>query len=267
MSARKELQFFGTDIVLGRPRLTEDQYMANFSTARNETMVGESSAWYFVSERAPIEIKEFNPSAKIIVLFRNPVDMLYSLHNQSVRSELENIRDFEAALEAEEGRGRGLHIPDNIWVRQRLFYSEVASYGKHLRRYVNVFGWDRIHVIITDDLRDNPAETYSSVLRFLGVRDDFLPQFRVVNASRHYRNESLRLLARHPDFITRRVVMAILPRSIRRRITKALHWINTDISPQPPMKPELRMRLTEKYAPEVQALGELIGRDLSHWSK
>ena len=33
------------------------------------------------------------------------------------------------------------------------------------------------------------------------------------------------------------------------------------------MDPDLRRRLTEEFAPEVERLGRMIGRDLSDWSR
>jgi hypothetical protein len=41
--------------------------------------------------------------------------------------------------------------------------------------------------------------------------------------------------------------------------------MNWSVGDRPPLDAELRARLQREMAPEVHALGELIGRDLSAW--
>lgn len=43
--------------------------------------MGKASIWYLYSERAVEEIGEFDPQAKIIVMLRDPVEILHSLHS------------------------------------------------------------------------------------------------------------------------------------------------------------------------------------------
>jgi hypothetical protein len=42
--------------------------------------------------------------------------------------------------------------------------------------------------------------------------------------------------------------------------------MNSRPAQRPPLEEELRWRLQEDFAPEVDRLGDLLGRDLSHWS-
>ena len=82
IAERKELHFFGTDLDFSSPRITQEQYLSCFSEVQNEKRVGETSVWYLYSKQAAVEIKKFCPSANIIIMLRNPVDMLYSQHSQ-----------------------------------------------------------------------------------------------------------------------------------------------------------------------------------------
>lgn len=43
--------------------------------------------------------------------------------------------------------------------------------------------------------------------------------------------------------------------------------LNTSYEPRQPLDPGLQMRLQREFAPEVEDLGEPLGRDLTHWSK
>jgi hypothetical protein len=46
-----------------------------------------------------------------------------------------------------------------------------------------------------------------------------------------------------------------------------LRKINSRDGVRPALSPELRERLNEEFAPEVAHLSELLGRDLTHWSR
>ena len=83
MSPQKEPQFFAND-VLGdrRHTCTWAEYLSCFAAARGAKRIGEASVAYLGSPCAPKQIKMFNPAAKIIIMLRNPVDMMHSLHNQ-----------------------------------------------------------------------------------------------------------------------------------------------------------------------------------------
>src|SRR5262245_29668254 len=98
--APKEPHFFGSDIRSIR-QVNEAEYLKLFGSAENELRLGDASVFYFYSNVAPQEIREFSPDARIIISLRNPVDMVYSLHSQLVFSLEDEIEDFETALRAE----------------------------------------------------------------------------------------------------------------------------------------------------------------------
>jgi len=111
MATGREPHFFGTDFYLPSNIRDERTYLSLFATANNEKRVGEKSSRYLSSKRAAAEIKEFQPSASIIIMLRNPVEMIYSSHNYFFNIGIEDLDDFKAALEAEEDRKRGLRLP------------------------------------------------------------------------------------------------------------------------------------------------------------
>lgn len=155
--------------------------------------MGEASVWYLYSKKAAQEIKAFNPDADIIIMLRNPVDMMYSLHSHKLFTGSEDIEDFEEALKAEEDRKRGLRLPDTKRdLLEGCFYKEVASYYEQVKRYLDIFGEDKVHIIIYEDFKNDTAEVYKKVLRFLGVCEDFLPDFRIVNPNKIVKSNLLR---------------------------------------------------------------------------
>jgi hypothetical protein len=80
--AKKEMHFFGGDLRFRAPfyRHNLNEYLAEFQGCNGHCRVGEASVWYLLSSQAASEIYAFKPAANIIVMLREPVEMLYSLY-------------------------------------------------------------------------------------------------------------------------------------------------------------------------------------------
>ena len=265
---RKELRYFGRDLeIRDRPPLTLDQYLAHFAGARPEQLIGTAYVWYLYSADAAGEIADFNPDARIIAMLRNPIDMLHALHGEHLSNGNEEIGDFTAALNAEADRRAGRRIPPHAHLVQGLWYSTVARYTEQLIRYADVFGRDRLHVIVFDEFAADTERAHRDVLRFLDVHDDVAPPlFEVVNASKRTRSERLRhFLARPPD-VPRRIIRRVVPRSLRRALYERAKGLNVAPSPRDPMPLDTRERLRVAFSDEVERLSAFLDRDLTHWT-
>jgi hypothetical protein len=257
MSTPKELYFFDADLRrTARREPTVEQYVAHFSTAGDQKKIGEATPSYLRSKRAPREIKAFSPEAQIIVMLRNPVDVMYSLYNSALY-ELEPITDFKAALQADGRRTRG----------EQIGYREFADFPDQVRRYFDVFGRENVHTIIYDDLKHGSAAVCQNVLRFLGVSLESAAEFPLVNPARQVRNIHLEMIVAGPPRKLRAIGRALVPQWLRSRIRRTLLDANRAVAPRPPMDPGLRRRLQKEAEPKVQQLSELLGRDLSGWCK
>ena len=122
-----------------------------------EETVGEASITYLYSSTAAREIHTFNPHSRIMIMLRDPVEMMYSLHSQLLFTGVEDIEDFEEALDAEPERRQGRCIPPGARIVDFLFYRRFSDYAPQLQRYIEIFGRDAIHVVLFDDLRDDPT--------------------------------------------------------------------------------------------------------------
>lgn len=263
----KEPYFFGGDLAINSPYRNEERYLSLFSAARDEKRVGEASVWYLYSERGAAEIEEFDPRAKIIIMLRDPVGMLYSLHSHFLYYGADDIVDFEAALDAEEDRKQGFRLPQRPTFVQGLFYREIAKYTQQVRRYFQVFGREHVHVAIFDDFQSDTAGEYGKTLRFLDLSPDFRPEFRVVNPNKEARSKALHEFIHNPPQIARRLVRVVTSRAMRSKLVENVRSYNARPEPRQPMDAELSMRLRAEFAPEVERLSELLGRDLTHWSR
>lgn len=266
MPFHKEPLFFGSDLGTRYGRMTEADYLELFASARPGQRIGEASAWYLYSQRAAAEINAFSPNAQIVVMLRNPVDVMYAQHSQLLFNQQEDIEDFAEALAAERDRKEGRRIPAGAVRVENLFYRDMVRFSLQLKRYLDVFGRDRVHVIMYEDFRDRTAETYARLLAYLGVATDFRPDFTVANANKSVRSRRLQRLVFHPPAQLRRLIPALRRHPLVHRLRDAVLRMNSARLPRKPMDPQLQAVLRAELVSEVGALSALVGRDLRGWS-
>jgi hypothetical protein len=261
-AAIKEPTFFGSDFYNPKHVVpSREQYLALFAAAGDQRIVGEGSTSYFFSTQAAAEIKAFAPSARIIIMLRNPVDLLHALHGQLLYGGAETIEGFEEALNAEERRRTGTDRVESL-----LQYRRIGQLATHLERYIDAFGRSHVHVIIFDDFARDTNTAFRKALEFLDVAADFSPQFRVVNPNKKIRSRLLHRLMVDPPAPVRTAVRAVLPRPALQAVFGQVRRLNTSYKSRAPLDPTLRRQLQAEFAREVERLSVLVGRDLRHWS-
>ncbi len=263
----KEPNFFGSDLTGIRNFSTIEEYLDLFK-GNEDLLCGEGSTWYLFSKTAAQQIYNYNPEAKIIIMLREPVSLLYSLHSQMLYDGFnEDIEDFKSAIKAENDRKNGNRIPKKCKRKEALFYSEVVKFTEQVERYFHVFGRKKVHVIIFDDFKNQTSKVYKETLDFLGVNSNFRPEFKIINANKKVRSKVLRNFLQTPPPIIKKTAKVVLPSLFRKFLSYNLKKMNTKYVPRPPMDPDLRKQLQEKFKPEIENLSKLLGRDLSHWFK
>ena len=277
----KEIHFYGQDLTWHREPVTRAFYEAQYAGAepsmpgaQGPVAVGEVAVWYLLSETAAEEIHTANPDGRIVIMLRSPAEMLYSLHSQLVYSGDEDILDFAEALAAEPDRRAGRRLPVSTHTglyappAECVLYTRVVSYTAQVQRYIERFGRDRVHVVIFDDFKADTAASYRDLVRFIGVSTGHQPDFEIVNPNTQARSHLARRAIQTARFHPASQALRRLPgvRRVGRKATEALQQFNTRTAPRPPLDPALRNALRNQLAPEVETLGALLGRDLSHWA-
>lgn len=253
LSVLKEPHYWSRDLSRPPQAVTdEDLYLGLFAAAGDARWVGEGSVWYLHSAAAARGIAEASPAARILVMLRRPVDMMFSLHGLYTRTGNEDLPAFEDALAAEEERRRGERIPAAAYFPEGLLYTEAARFSPSLRRYLEHFGRDRVHVVLFDDFVADTPRAFNRVAEFLGVDPNFVPEFDLEKANRLIRPKVLEQLRRTPP-----EVRAPMRGGGRR------HTVARREKPSP----ELRRRLNKHFADDIAELAELLGRDLSFWTE
>jgi hypothetical protein len=245
------------------------EYLQLFAAAGPQQRIGEASATYLRSPTAAAAIAELEPDARIIAILREPTSFLRSLHLTYLRIGFEDQRDLRRAIALEEPRRRGERIPVRCHLPALLQYSEQVRYVEQLRRYHERFSSDRVLVLIYDDFKRDNAATLRTVLRFLEVDEREIPPEVEANVTQSSVRsprvgEMLRSLSLGRGGIARPLrtaTKALTSQRMRRSAMRTLQR-RVVVGEPPPPDPTLMLELRRRFAPEVDAIGEYLGRDL-----
>jgi hypothetical protein len=173
----KEVSFFDRHWWRG-----EAWYRGQFPVRAEGRLVGEASPSYLFHPLAPERARSLVPDAKLIALVRNPADRAFSHYQLEVALGREPL-SFEDSLDAEDERMRGelermVSDPSyfsHVWWNHT--YVSRGRYAEQLERWYAAFPREQILVVLSDELSQEPAETYGRVLEFLGARPHELSAF------------------------------------------------------------------------------------------
>jgi hypothetical protein len=242
---------------------TLDAYLDLFAGAAPGQLTGEGSTSYLFSPVAPERIGRLNPGARAIAILREPAAFLRSVHLQLYESHIETEPDLATALALEPQRREQAA---DLWGRM-LLYSEHLRWTEQLRRYHEALGPERVLVLIYDDVRADNQGAVRQTARFLGIDDEFELQPVEANATVYRRDSRVggavrRLTTRRARVgkAARRMTRFVPPR-VRRKALVGIHRA-LEVREPPPVDEELMARLRVRFAGEVAAAGDYLGRDL-----
>src|SRR5205807_7639809 len=109
-------------------------------------------------------IRDYNPTIKLIILLRNPIDRAFSHWNMQRDRKLDAL-DFLEAVKQEENRAREAY-PLQL---RKFSYLERGFYSEQMERVFKFFPREQVLVIKFDDLRRDYRAVTDSVFNFLGV--------------------------------------------------------------------------------------------------
>jgi hypothetical protein len=268
MCPHKEIHYFADDLYPQGSKCSWARYREFFANARNEAIVGESSVFYMLSQTAAQAIRDFCPEAKILIMLRNPVDVIAAHHSQILYECYETEKSLRRALELEQVR-RKVFAGQSISIRDRVtFYREIVAFSSQIQRYLERFSRDQIHFVIYDDLKKDSPFVYKEVLRFLGVDPNFEPSYTIENANKILRSSRIQIFLREtPDWVTRGSRYLLPSAQWRYRLKTYLKKLNSKPVAREAMPDDLRVSLARELLPEIDRLSNLLDRDLTHWCR
>jgi Sulfotransferase domain len=222
-------------------------YRTNYPAS--DLPMGEVGPTYFVSTEARQRIVQLIPNAKVICIFRNPVERLRS-HYRLKRAYAMIPWDFEEAL------ARDSEL------------MESSKYATHLKAWQQTFGAENVRAMLYDDLKQEPQLFVDELAEFIGIsRISLAPsQISYVHSSEpltqprnYYRTRSAGLLADWCKAHRFDHIVEVAKRSPLRS------WFLGGGADFTEMSSELVSSLYEQFRPEVEELESMLGRDLGGW--
>jgi len=262
----KEPNYFDKDLHYTSARLSHEEYLKLFKNAGAKKVIGEASIFYLYSSMACREIYKFNPEARIIIMLRNPVEMMYSLHGEHLFQGNEIEENFEKAIALEEERKKGRFVYEHTNPREGVYYKDIGSYTEQIKRYYDLFGKEKVMVVLLDDFKWDSDKSFKSILKFLQVDAGFNINLKVINPRKKVKSKSIRELVKRPPNFLRNLVKVLLPsHRLRIFVQKKISLLNSGEIQKERIDPKLEIRLKKAMASEVEALSALLERDLSQW--
>jgi hypothetical protein len=249
---------------------TEEHYLHLFDAAdESHLAVGEASVWYLCSATAARNIEAFDRGMRVIVMVRNPVELVPSLHSQLRYMLDEDEPDPEAAWRLQEQRARGERVPSTVRVPEFLQYGAAAALGAQLRRVYEHIPRERVQVLVFDDLRADTGAVYREALAFLGVPDDGRAEFPRVNENKVHQRAAVARFTQRPPAALVAVAKGVkrVARIERLGVLDRVRRTNRQVTRREEISPAFAEELREHFRDDVAELGELIGRDLSAWTR
>jgi len=253
MSKIKEPNYFSRVIVPEdhpvRPIRDTESYLRLFAAAGDAKIVGEASPTYLADPEAPALMNRFSPGCRVLVSLRDPVERVYS-HYLMLRNNGAASGTFAEEIQ----RGLRLQAQRSIV----LLRPDVGLYSEQVRRHLEVFGAERLHVVLFEELMGDIPGSLSRIVRFLGIDHDF----------RDFKPPAYRSFAEARGPLVRRlfgnrtvsrVSEALVPLAARR-------WVRETILVRKAAKPEMdaesRSFLADYYRDDIAKLSALLGRPL-----
>jgi Sulfotransferase domain len=239
----KETRFFDKHFHRGI-----DWYRSHYRKQVNGRMIGEVAPTYFASPDARKRIAQVIPHAKVVCIFRNPVDRVTSLYR--LKRAYGMIRwSFDEAL---------VRDPELM---------ESSRYVAHLKEWRKTFG-SQVLVMVHDDIESDPQSFLNNLVDFIGLpRLKLLPpQIHRVLTSEEMTEPRCYYLTRAATWIAEwskaqrldSVVDAAKRMGAMKLFVGGGRAFAEILTSQ-------QTKLRDQFRPEIDELEEILNRDLSSW--
>jgi len=244
MAEPKELHFFVESKNWGRGRAW---YEERFADAGEASARGEASPSYSQADIFPgvaARIAAMLPDVRLVYVVRHPIERMRSMYLHQLASGRETAPIAHAFA-------------------AHAYYLNASRYAWQLDHHLEYVPRERIKVITTEALRDEPRSTLADVLAFLGVDPDRVPPAD----ARHGQTENKRVstpakkrLARLPGY---RAVSRLAPPGVRQTVQRATSRpVDRAMAALPAA---LEAELVEQLRPDLVRLRPFLGARFDGW--
>ena len=222
-------------------------YRSHFPIKRKNLITCDSTSSYFVHPLIPARVHKLLPSAKLIVVLRNPVERAYSEFHYTVTLGSELTENFEDVIKSELKRIEignkkpELKIENTNYKHFTFSHLRDGLYAQHLERWLKFFSKEQLLVLHTKDLYTNLDQTLAETFEFLN-----LPKYQIENRIEKNKIDKIRPLAGHEQNVYKNIDSK----------TRTLF----NVQNYPEMKPETKKFLQDFFRPHNEKLFKMIGK-------
>jgi hypothetical protein len=255
----KELHFFDDDLEFNKG---VSHYHKYFQSASPGDLCGELTPNYIYHPQAPERIiKTLNCDIKLVLMLRNPADRAFSHHKMRIGRGAEN-ENFEDLIDKEirELKKTEYRLPHH--------YIDRGFYAEQLKRYLQYFPFENIHIILfEEDFLERREQTIRQLLGFIGADPNYELPINIKSTpsvGAKFKQADKILNTAHPiNQLAKRIIPSKKLRAdIKYFFTKMNQKANADKAELEAIRPFL---INEIFRNDIIKLQELIKRDLSRW--
>lgn len=235
-----ELHYFSREFERG-----DDWYLAQFPKNAANRVAGEKSNSYLESTGAADLIARKLPKVKLVAQLRNPVERAYSDYCMMYRR-------------GEIGRDVARHLDPGKLQNTRLI--SAGLYHQQLQPFYDRFPSEQILISFFEGIKARPEEQLVVVREFIGLP----PGQTVTFIQSKVKDKTTPMVS--PGL--RRALRPLKPVVAFFRDTatfRKMHGLLGRETSYAPLPASVHQQLIDYYARDVEALGRMIGKDLSAW--
>ncbi|WP_424930047.1 sulfotransferase family protein [Amaricoccus tamworthensis] len=259
-NTRKELHYFSAPEIVQRLAAPGDEgvaklvlrdeadYLAEFShLPADMANIVDVSPSYLQNPQVPARIRDFAPEARIVIFLRNPVGKVFSQYVHLWSSGQETL-PFEEAFDKSTERREAAYSP--MWD-----YRSGGFYAGHLRRYLDLFGKDRVRVEIFEEFFGPDPVAQNGLADFMGIRFAEGPPPKI-NVSGRVKSPLMKAVLGNSAL--KGAFRTLVPLSLRDRLSGAIRGsVQTE---KPKISDVMRARLEDLYRDDVAEVEAILGR-------
>lgn len=253
--ATEEFAYFADEkeYALGLDKIFQEYGISSIETA--QTLIKNVSI--LGNDEALKKLQFHNPSCKIIVSLRNPIERAYSSYTMEASNGW-MTRPFDDIIDVINNR-----LTDDIMYQ---LFLRPGLYDQHITELFNHFKPEQVCFVSFNDIKTRPNDTISEIFSWLGLPQANTMQLTQVHNQttqpRSTRVAAYLLGLRNNNGPLKRFAKLILPRKIYRTIGGSLIRVNQGNKRYEPMSSEAHSALEVFYNKSIQITKEITDIDL-----
>lgn len=245
----------------GFPRVFVKYFKLNENDSR---IILCKNATLYEKEDSLLRLFLHNPECKIIFILREPVARAYSAYLMGVNDGwiTEPFQKYVSLL-----LNKKMSVNSDIY----RYIFQLGLYSELLEQVYASFKKEQVFLVKYESLKDAPARVCSELFSFIGVGENFHPDFsKMYNVTRKVKSRTASSIIhffKSKNSLVKRAIRFVLGPRFFARMGYVVNNANLKSVEYPPLSEDLFRSLAEFYKHDVIRLESLTKFDLSAWKK